>query len=128
MGGRWTLVTLDPLLFSVLESAKLNFVVTPDRGDIKRRFKFKAKFKDNKIIIQIPVTRVSFKEEDGKFNSKFKIKINIYQNKNKIDEIEDTRSFSEGEDELLEKNDILLIIPFKPHRKENTFLILSLRI
>jgi len=115
--GRWRLAASDAHLFSALESAKLGFVSTADRVDSKSRFKFKAKYKDHKIIIIIPVTRVSFKEEGGTLNAKFGIKINIRLNDKKIDEIEETRSFSASEDELVEKNDILLIIPYTPPQK-----------
>jgi len=115
--GRWRLASSNPHLFSVLESAKLDFVSTSARVDSKSRFKFKAKYEDHKIIIIIPVTRVSFKEEGETLNSKFRIKINIRHNDKKIDEIEETKSFSESEDELVEKDSILLIIPYTPPQK-----------
>jgi len=115
--GRWRLVASDSRLFSVLKSAKLDFVSTADRVDSESRFKFKAKYEDHKIIIIIPVARVSFKEEGETLNSKFRIKINIRHNNKKIDEIEETQSFSESEDEILEKDDILLIIPYAPPQK-----------
>jgi len=120
MGG-WRLAPSSSHLFSSLESAKLGLVSSSDRVDSKSRFKFKAKYEDHKIIIIIPVTRVSFKEEGGTLNSKFGIKINIRLNNKKIDEIEETRSFSESEDELVEKNDILLIIPYTPPQKGKYF-------
>lgn len=120
MGG-WRLASSDSHLFSVLESAKLGFVSTSDRVDSKSRFKFKAKYEDHKIIIIIPVTRISFEEKGGTLNSKFGVKINIRLNDKKIDEIEETRSFSESEDELAEKNDILLIIPYTPQQKGKYF-------
>jgi len=119
--GRWRLASSVPHLFSALESAKLNLVSTSDRVDSKSRFKFKAKYEDHKIIIIIPVTRVSFKEEGETLNSKFRIKINIRLNDKKIDEIEETQSFSESEDELMKKNDILLIIPYTPPQKGKYF-------
>jgi hypothetical protein len=119
--GRWRLASSASHLFSALESAKLSFVSSSDRVDSKSRFKFKAKYEDHKIIIIIPVTRVSFKEEGGTLNSKFRIKITIRHNDKKIDEIEETQSFSESEDELMKKNDILLIIPYTPLQKGKYF-------
>jgi GWxTD domain-containing protein len=110
--GRWRLALSASNLSSAFKSAKLDFVSPADRVDSKSRFKFKAKYEDHEIIIIIPVTRVSFKEEGGTLNSKFRIKITIRHNDKKIDEIEETQSFSESEDELMKKNDILLIIPY----------------
>jgi hypothetical protein len=119
--GRWRLAPSASHLFSALKSAKLDFVSTSERVDSKSRFRFKAKYEDHKIIIIIPVTRVSFKEEGGTLNSKFGIKINIRLNDKKIDEIEETRSFSASEDELVEKDNILLIIPYTPPQKGKYF-------
>ena len=119
--GRWRLAASDAHLYSVLESAKLYFVSTQERVDSKNRFKFKAKYEDHKIMIFIPVTRVSFKEEGGTFHSKFGIKINIRLNDKKIDEIEETQTFSESEDEVVEKDNILLIIPYTLPQKGKYF-------
>ncbi len=119
--GRWRLASSASNLSSALKSAKLDFVSTADRVDSKSRFKFKAKYEDHEIIIIIPVPRVSFKEEGGTLNSKFRIKITIRHNDKKIDEIEETQSFSESEDELMKKNDILLIIPYTPPQKGKYF-------
>lgn len=99
---------------AAIEDAKLNLIAQGYVEDVGRRFRFESEFADNQILIMIPVKRVSFKEEDGNLNAKFRVKINIYHNHKKVDEIEDTRSFKENEDELIEIKRIVLKYPFEP--------------
>lgn len=115
--GEMRLTSSDSALQHAIEDAKLNMITTEFRGDIKRKFKFKAKFEDNMIVIMIPVTRISFQEKNEKLNFKFRITINVYHNNKKIDKIEDTKILSESEDELLKKKNILLEIPYEPTLK-----------
>lgn len=99
---------------TALEDAKLNLIAQGYVEDVDRRFRFEAEFADNQILIMIPVKRVNFKEEDGNLNAKFRVKINIYHNHKKVDEIEDTKSLKKSEDELIEIKRIVLKYPYEP--------------
>lgn len=107
------LVSYSARLATALEEAKLNLLAQEFVEDAGRRFMFEAEFADNEIIITIPVKRVNFKEEDEYLNAKFRIRINIYHNHKKVDEIEDTKDFKEREDELIQKKNIIVKFPFE---------------
>lgn len=102
---------------TALEDAKLNLLAQGYFEDAGRRFRFEAEFAKNEILIMIPVKRVNFKEEDENLSAKFRVKINIYRNHKKVDEIEDTKSFKESEDELIQAKNIILKVPFEPSLK-----------
>lgn len=104
-------------LASILEEAKLDFMAQGYIVVGGRRFRFEAEFADNEILILIPVKRVNFKDEDENFNAKFRIKINIYHNHKKVDEIEDTRSYKESLNKLIQTKKIILKYPFEPSLK-----------
>ncbi len=107
---------------SALEDAKLNWIAHGFVEDIGRRFRFEAEFADNEILIMIPVKRVSFKDEDENLNAKFRIKINVYHNHKKVDEIEDTKSYKESEIELIQTKEIIFKLPFEPSLKGKYYL------
>ncbi len=115
--GILRLVSYSSGFTSILEVAKLNLLNQGQSGGVGRRFRFEAEFVDNEILIMIPVKRVNFKEEDEKLNAKFRIKINVYHNHKKVDEIEDTKSFAKSEDKLIQIKNIIIKIPFEPSLK-----------
>lgn len=115
--GILRLVSYSTGFASALEDAKLNLMTQGFVEDGRRRFRFEAEFTDNEILIMIPVKRVNFKEEDENLNAKFRIKINVYHNHKKVDEIEDTKNFKESEDDLIQTKKIILKYPFEPSLK-----------
>lgn len=110
-GERWALRGSDPGLNEALESAKLNWAMPVYVENLERRFKFDAKLENDTIEIRIPLGRITFDEE---LKAEFKIKINVYYNNKKIDEIIETRTLDESEDELLKKDNIFFNFPYKP--------------
>jgi len=114
--GRWT-VNWNSELSSCIELAKLNMVDPGYRGDIDRRLKFDAAFKENHIHISIPTKRMYFKESGDKLFSEFRIVMNVYLDHKKIDSIEETKSLAETEEELLKTEEIIFEIPYEPELK-----------
>lgn len=115
--ANWRMNADFAVLNQALESAKVNWISSPYQEDVKRVFKFKAKFKDNKVIIKIPVSRISYEEKEDKLISEFRIKISVHHNHKKIDEIEDKKFLSESQEELLAKRDFIFEVPYKPTLK-----------
>lgn len=115
--GEMKLTNWSTVLTDALEDAKLNMMAYSSRKDIKRAFKFKASYEDGQIVIKIPVRRVTFEDEDGKLKSAFKVKINVYRNHRKIDEVEETKTVVGEVGELASKKNILLNLGYTP--KEN---------
>lgn len=116
-GGDFRLLTTTPELRVAMESAKLNLVTQGLAKSARRRFEFDVEFKNNTILIIIPVRRVDFEEEDDKLVARFRVRINIYLDHEKVDEIQDTRVLRESEDVFLEMSSILLEYPYQPRLK-----------
>jgi len=110
-------VNWSSYLMDIIESIKSNLVAPEYRDDFDRRLKFDAAFKDNNIQISIPVTRIDFKESTDKLYCEFKIIINVYLDNKKIDSIEEIKSLTKTEKELLEIDDVLFEIPYEPKLK-----------
>jgi GWxTD domain-containing protein len=117
----WEMSTNFSLLSLALESAKLNWISSAYQEDIKRVFKFQANFKDNKVIIKIPVSRINYEEKEERLDSEFRIKIGVYCNYKKIDEIEEKKILSESQEELLAKRNIIFEVSCKPNLKGQYF-------
>jgi GWxTD domain-containing protein len=112
--GNWFLDSFDQQFFEVMEWAKLNWVSSDFKEDIKKSFRFKSDFKNSGIRVTIPVNRVNF---DENFKAEFAVKINIYRDHRKVDTIYDTRILQENEEELLKKKNVEFDIPFRPDKK-----------
>jgi GWxTD domain-containing protein len=119
--GTWRMSADYAELNQALDFAKLNWISSPYQEDIRRVFKFKAKFKESRIIIEIPISRISYEEKEGKLSSEFRIKIGVYHNYKKIDELEENKFLSESQEELLKKIDIVFEVPYKPVLKGNYY-------
>ena len=101
-----------PDLHLALETAKLNWLGSGYQGDLQHSLKFKTKYKADKIVIQIPPTRLSFKEEDGKLYAKFKINITVYRDHKKVDTLKEEKTIEETEESLMKKDELRLEIPY----------------
>ncbi len=115
--GNWRMNTNYTELGRALEIAKLNWISSPYQEEVKTIFKFKAGFKSDRVIIRIPVSRINFEEKEEKLSSEFRIKIIVYHNHKKIDEIEEKKFVSETAEDLLKKRRITFEIPYKPTLK-----------
>ncbi len=116
-GRRWFISEPEPDLFSFLEAAKLNLIEPGSREEAKRRLKFEADFKEGSIQISIPITRINLEEKDGKFIGELSIEVNVYRNHLKVDKIEQAWSFEWTEDQILEREKVLIELPYRPEQK-----------
>jgi GWxTD domain-containing protein len=76
---------------------------------------FEARFDREKkeIEISIPVSSLSFREEDGILKAEFEFKIFVYDRKGlKKDILTPTRSFAEPEEEVLQLEDLVFNFPY----------------
>jgi len=112
-GGSWNMQTHDTRLLEVLDWAKLNWISTEFKEDIRRRFRFKAKFEGDGIEFSAPISRVSF---DENYRAEFAVHINVYRNNTKVDEVRLTKTVQEDEERLIagRKKDLEFIIPYRP--------------
>jgi GWxTD domain-containing protein len=109
--GSWSMQTHDTRLFEVIEWAKLNWISTDFKEDIRRRFRFKAKFEGGGIRVSAPLSRVSF---DENFRAEFAVRVNVYHGNSKVDEVQITETLQESEESLLagKKKNLEFIIPY----------------
>jgi GWxTD domain-containing protein len=112
--GSWRMENYDPHFFEVLEWAKLNWVSTDFKEDIKRRFRFKPEFSPAGFRITIPVSRISF---DENFRAEFVVMVNVYLNRKRIGTIEETKVLEETEEELLDKKNVEFEIAYQTGEK-----------
>lgn len=120
--GRWHIREPEPDLFYFLEAAKLNLIASGSREEAKRRLIFEADYEEGNILISIPVTRMNFEERDGKFISELLIEVNVYIDHKKADRIEQVGSIEWTEDQVLEKKNARIEIPYDPGQKGNYLL------
>lgn len=115
--GRWFISDPEPDLFYFLEAAKLNLIASGSREEAKRRLTFEADYAAGNILISIPVPRMNFEERDGKFISELLIEVNVYLDHKKIDRIDRAKSFEWTEEQLLERQNARIEIPYDPGQK-----------
>jgi GWxTD domain-containing protein len=115
-GRSWIMETPDTRLFEVLDWAKLNWVSSGYAEDIRRRFRFKAEFENSAIQVTAPLSRISF---DENFKAVFAVRVNVYHDNKKVDEINETKVLQESEENLLEtgRKNIRFEIPYRPSLK-----------
>lgn len=115
--GKWKLMGYGKPLLDAMETAKLNMVTPELRVDVKRMLEFKGEFKNNTIMLRIPTKRILFDEKDGKLHSRFKVRVGIYRNHKRVDELVETISSSYTEDEISSMKYVTLEIPYSPSLK-----------
>ena len=115
--GRWYLSNPEPDLFTFLEASKMNLVDPGIKDDVKRRLTFEAEFKDNRILISIPIDRINFDESKENLNFRIRIKVNIYHNHQKVETMEENQSFEKTEEEILDQKHLQIQLPYEPEHR-----------
>ncbi len=87
----------------------------------KNTFKFDADYSGSKIKITIPVKKVSFEKSADKMKADFLIQVFVYRDYEKIDEVEESQSFSSNKDSLLERKTIDFTVAYPPPKKGTYF-------
>jgi GWxTD domain-containing protein len=108
--GRWEL-SPSGLLPGKLEDAKLSLLAGGAGWASAQPFRFKAKFNDDALWIEIPVKRVTF---DDSWRASFRVTVTVYREMKKIGQIEETKSFAESVDVLDQKKNLTFSIPYRP--------------
>jgi GWxTD domain-containing protein len=109
----------NTLLVYAMEDAKLNLINTEYRGDFIRAFHLKAEYDEGFLILRIPIDRVLFEERDGRLHSHLALKTTVYKNHKKIDADDEKKTYSFGEDEVLDMNEIVIKIPYPVTKRGN---------
>lgn len=109
----------DTLLLYAMEDAKANLIHPDYRSEFIRSLRLKAQYTDDAIILMIPTDRVLFEEREGLLHVQLALKITVYEDHKKIDEINQIKVSQYSEDEILNLEEILVQIPYPVTDKGN---------
>lgn len=109
--GRLELVKIPSNLLSALDRAKFSLDLR-DQAGLKRAFQFEVEYQKNGLIVEIPVQKVTFGEEDDKMVVNFNIRVYVYLNNTKIDETVSKKSIGFNRTDLQDMRNIRFHIPY----------------
>jgi GWxTD domain-containing protein len=109
--GGWYLDSFQANLIDVLEWAKLNWFQSDAQGAVTSWFKFSAAFGPKGLQIAIPVERVSV---DDHFKVSLGVRVNVYRDNVKVDEVRLTKELQETQENLFENRELRFGIPYAP--------------
>lgn len=113
-------------LLYAMEDAKLNMINNDYRGDFFRVFRAEAAYRNNSFILKIPIERVTFEEREGRLHARYHLKITVYKDHKIIDEVDETKTCSFTEKDVLKKEEIILEVPYTAPGKGNYIFDLTL--
>ncbi len=108
-------------LLDALERAKLGFI-TQEEGISKKFMDFDVRYDQSKkeIIVAIPVTDLTFKEEEGLLKADFVFEFYIYENSGaRKKTITEMRFFEMTEEDLLKQKEITFAFPIELKQGKN---------
>lgn len=91
------------------------------QGPRMNEFRFKAGYKNDEMVIKIPVKRISFEKSEGKWSCKFQIEVSVFKDYKKIETIRVEKIISKVEDELLKTKNIEFTVSYSPPKKGKYF-------
>lgn len=109
----WVMDLIDAQGRSVLEEAKLNWIVEPSVS-AKRALRFKAGRTASGIKIRVPASRISFKEEEGKLVAGLEARIAVYRDYKKLRDLSHSQRYAFSEEEIVAVKELVLEVPFQP--------------
>ncbi len=113
-GGEWLLDSFHPNFIDLLEWSKLNWLQDDVQPDVRTWFRFSADYGPLGIQISVPVERVS---TDDRFQVELGIEVLVLRDGLKVDEIRDTKTFKETQENLFEGKSLRFGIPYTPAQK-----------
>jgi len=106
-------------LLYAMEDAKLEMINGDYKGNFFRVFRADVMYRDESFILKIPIDRVTFEEKEARLHVLYHLKIAVYRDSEKIDEVDETRTCSFREEEVLDTDSIVLKVPYKVPGKGN---------
>lgn len=113
-GGEWILDGFQSNFLDLLEWAKLNWLQGGEERGASTWFRFSAAYGPAGLQVAVPADRVT---TDDRFQVELGIQVNIYRDNVKVDEIRDTRTIKQTQDNLFQDKDVRFVIPYTPGPK-----------
>ncbi|MCK4835213.1 MAG: GWxTD domain-containing protein [Candidatus Aminicenantes bacterium] len=114
--GKLRLIRVPATLLTALDLVKFTLDLR-NKSELKRAFKFNAKFGKDALQIEIPVKKLSLEENNDKMMAKFNIEVYIYRNYKKIDKITEEKVITKSREEMLDTKTLSFTIPYSPSEK-----------
>ncbi|MEN8153984.1 MAG: GWxTD domain-containing protein [Acidobacteriota bacterium] len=114
--GNFKLAKIPAALLTAVDLAKIT-IMDNSKIKTKYRLRFKSSVDKENISIKIPVERISFDEDEANMSASFDIKVYVYKNYIKIDELKTKRNISDTKNNILKKKNIIFKIPVKYKEK-----------
>ena len=106
-------------LLYAMEDAKLEMINNDYRGNYLRVFRADVTYRNDSFILKIPIERATFEEKEARLHALYHLKIVVYKDNEKIDGLDETKTYCFAEEEVLEKESIVLKVPYKVAEKGN---------
>jgi GWxTD domain-containing protein len=114
--GKLKLLKIPATLLTTLDMVKFTLDLR-NKEELKRAFKFDARYQKDAILVEIPVKKLSFEEQGENMTSKFRIQIFVYRNYKKIDQISQEKTLTLPKKDILGQKKIEFKIPYTPKGK-----------
>jgi GWxTD domain-containing protein len=114
-------VASDFRLLQALDEAVLNMISPGYRPDFTTGLKFKASYRRDAVVLRVPTTSTSFTAEGDKLRARFRVKMTVYRNGQRVETVETERSAETTEDSLPGQKFVALTIPY-PLRGEGGYV------
>lgn len=108
--GVYRLEDWSPDLLAAIQRAK--FAIMPEPAKLSN-FRFKVKYKDGALHVEIPLNGVNFNEIDNQMTMAFKITVYIYRDYQRLDTLHTERLLKSEKETLLKQKEMLVAIPYK---------------
>ena len=106
--GRYRLNDWNVDVLAAIDRAK--FDIQAAKKD-EKPLKFTAEVKNKELKLEVPVSTVSFAENENTMNARFKVNLYIYKDYQKVNQLEDTKEISKTKNDLLNQKNLEFTIP-----------------
>lgn len=101
----------DSLLRQAMEESKANWL-PGGAADNGGRLKFEAEFRDGRLLLEVPVSRLQFKDDDGgRLKGRLAVRLLVYKDGVRREPIESAWEIDKDQDELLETKKLEFELP-----------------
>lgn len=113
----WGLTGQNSKLFQSLEKAKLELIHPEHRRFIEEPLDSDAKYEDGTIRIVIPISGVNWDDQEEILVAEFSVDIDVFHDDQKVDKIQEKKTWQKTEEELFETYELVIEIPYVPERE-----------
>lgn len=119
--GEYKLQNWPPELLTAIDNAKFT-IVPSSRGSAAKPLVFNAAFKNDQVVIAIPLKRVRFSEEGDTIRADYKVTVIAYRDYAKVATQAFSRQLSFPKDDVPSEKEVAFSLPFPLQAKGRYYL------